>query len=97
MAENNGKAFFNVTNILVTIAIAANGVTWLFIMGLDEKVFKHMTNDEIHAPRSQYVSLTTFDLYQKFRELQINAQDKKINDEFCSLKESINKLGEKRK
>jgi hypothetical protein len=65
---------------------------------LDDKVFKHLTNDEIHAPRSMFVEKTNFDMYQKMRDAQIATNDRTIQeiktmiyDMSCSLRESVKK------
>jgi hypothetical protein len=93
MNDNNDKpTWLNFTNILIGIVIAAHGVTWTAVFNMNDKLFKHMTNDEIHAPRSMYVPSTTFDLYQKFREMQIKTQDDKNNSQYYELRNSIQRI-----
>lgn len=92
MAEPNGNGrkaaseiFRWLTPILLTVSIAILTSINTTVDKLDNKVFKHLTNDEIHAPRSTFVNKSEFDLYQKFR----NDQMTQINNSICDLKNVI--------
>ena len=86
MAEPNGNGrqgseiFRWLTPIMLTVAIAILTSSSNTINKIDDKMFKHLTNDEIHAPRSIFVNKSEFDLYQKFRDSQMVAIDKNICD-----------------
>ncbi len=86
MAEQNGNGrktseiFRWLTPIMLTVAIAILTSLSNTVNKIDDKMFKHLTNDEIHAPRSIFVNKTEFDLYQKFRDNQMVAIDKNICD-----------------
>jgi len=67
-----------VTPVLMSITLAVVANINLKIDRLDDKVFKHLTNDEIHAPRSQFVEETKFELYQKMRDAQIESNENTI-------------------
>jgi hypothetical protein len=90
VAEPNGgrqgsEIFRWLTPIMLTVAIAILTSMSNTVNKIDDKMFKHLTNDEIHAPRSTYVQKTEFDLYQKFR----NEQMTQINSSICDLKNVI--------
>lgn len=52
------------------------------ISKLDDKVFRHLTNDDIHAVRSTMVDKSTFDLINQLRVAQIA----EIKAEICDVK-----------
>ena len=39
---------------------------------LDAKIFKHLTNDELHAPRTLILSKPEFEIYQQMRNKQMD-------------------------
>lgn len=84
MVETNGKHWtenFRIfTPILVTIACFMLGNLISTTNKIDDKLFKHLTNDEIHAPRSCYVEQTSFDMYQKLRDTQMAEMNKHIQE-----------------
>lgn len=47
---------------------------------IDEKLFKHLTNDEIHTVRSTVVSRGEFDIVTKMREMQFTRIDNKLDN-----------------
>jgi hypothetical protein len=80
MSDSSGnkhwtESFRVVTPILVTISIFLLGAILSTVSKLDDKVFKHLTNDEIHAPRSMYTTKGDFEFYQKYRDAQIAKLD----------------------
>ncbi len=95
MVENNNgnrrlsEVFRWLTPILLTTNIAILSSINTTVSKLDDKVFKHMTNDEIHAPRSNYVNKSEFDLYQKFRDNQMARIDNSITEIRDMLREHM--------
>jgi len=51
------------------------------VVSIDDKIFKHLTNEEIHMPRSTIATKGEFDLVYQVRERQ-----------FIELKQAINNL-----
>jgi hypothetical protein len=50
------------------------------IAKLEDRVFQHLANDQIHAPRSQFVSKAEFDLHCRFFEKENDRIVKAIED-----------------
>jgi hypothetical protein len=50
------------------------------ISRLEERIFQHLANDQIHAPRSQFVSKAEFDLHCKFFEKENDRIIRAIED-----------------
>ena len=61
-----------ITPVLVTIALFMLAQIITQVGRVEEKLFHHISNDEIHMPRSQYVSKAEFDLQAKFTEKEID-------------------------
>lgn len=78
--ENNGKWTKFITPVLVTIAIFMLGNITMQINKLEDRVFQHLANEQIHAPRSQFVSKAEFDLHCKFFEKENDRIIKAIED-----------------
>lgn len=55
------------------------------VKDLDTKMFKHITNDEMHSPRSLVVLKPEFQMYYNM----INGQLNSINNEICEIKNYI--------
>jgi hypothetical protein len=66
------------TPYLITIAIFMLGNLINTVNKIDDKLFKHLTNDEIHIPRNTVVSRAEFDLVSTMRERQFNQIDNKL-------------------
>jgi hypothetical protein len=47
---------------------------------MDEKIFKHLTNEEIHTPRGLVVSQEAFVIYQNMRDKEMSSMSKGIED-----------------
>ena len=75
-----------VTPILVTVAIFLIGGVITTTNKIDEKLFKHLTNDEIHCPRGIMVTRAEFDLTAKLRDSQIQAIKEIVKDELTQLR-----------
>lgn len=69
-----------ITPVLVTIAIFMLGNITMQISRLEERIFQHLANDQIHAPRSQFVSKAEFDLHCKFFEKENDRIIKALED-----------------
>ncbi|RJP27351.1 MAG: hypothetical protein C4533_07790 [Candidatus Omnitrophota bacterium] len=79
MENNKGWTKF-ITPVLVTIAIFMLGNITMQLSRLEDRVFQHLANDQIHAPRSQFVSKAEFDLHCKFSEKENGQILKAIDD-----------------
>ena len=69
-----------ITPVLVTIAIFMLGNIMAQVGRVDEKLFHHLANDEIHMPRSLYVSKAEFDIQSRFIEKENDRIIKAIDD-----------------
>lgn len=80
----NGNWTKYITPVLVTIALFMLGSIMAQVSRVDEKLFHHLANDEIHMPRSLYVSKAEFDIQSRFIEKEndriIKAIDELKND-----------------
>jgi hypothetical protein len=67
-------------------ALSQNGAMVLAkVNDIDGKLFKHLTNDELHSPRSLTMSKAEFDMYSKFRDQQFV----KIENNIIDIKELV--------
>jgi len=93
MSENgNGKKswtenFRIFTPILVTISIFLLGAILSTMNRIDENLFKHLTNDEIHTPRAVVITRAEFDIYQNFR----NKQNDDLKSSLCRIEDLLSK------
>lgn len=83
-AENSWVGWFRfVTPILVTIALfmisniqhqneASHKEIMNKVDSIDDKLFKHLTNDEMHCPRTLTMSKAEFSIYQEMRQKQMD-------------------------
>ncbi|MDD5500534.1 hypothetical protein BU251_09150 [Candidatus Velamenicoccus archaeovorus] len=78
--QNSGNWTKYITPVLVTIAIFMLGTIMAQVSRIDEKLFQHLANDQIHMPRSQFVSKAEFDLHCKFFEKENDRILKAIDD-----------------
>ena len=60
-----------ITPILVTLCLFLLANINHKVDLIDDKLFKHLTNDEMHSPRSLFVSRAEFSIYQEFRTNQM--------------------------
>jgi hypothetical protein len=61
------------------------------ISALDDKLFKHLTNDEIHTPRSQALSKDEFIMQEKYNDRQMAQIVAALDQLRCELKEARKK------
>jgi len=80
-----------ITPVLVTIAIFMIGNIMAQVGRVDEKLFHHLANDEIHMPRSLYVSKAEFDIQSRFIEKENDRIIKAIDDLRNDLKAEYGK------
>lgn len=78
--QNSGNWTKYITPVLVTIVIFMLGTIIAQVNRIDEKLFQHLANDQIHMPRSQFVSKAEFDLHCKFFEKENDRILKAIDD-----------------
>jgi len=83
---NKGNWTKYITPVLVTIAIFMLGNITMQIARMDEKLFHHLCNADIHMPRSQFVSKAEFDVQCKFVEKENDRIIKAIDDLRCESK-----------
>ena len=76
-----------ITPYLVTISIFILGGVLTTVNKIDDKLFKHLTNDDIHVVRSTVVSKAEFDIVTEMRKMQFT----KIEAEICNLSRVIEK------
>jgi hypothetical protein len=82
----NGNWTKFITPVLVTIAIFMLGVVMAQVNRIDEKLFHHLANDEIHMPRSLYVSKAEFEMQSRFIEKENDRIIKAIDELKSDLK-----------
>lgn len=56
------------------------------IDAVDTKLFKHLTNDEIHIPRTMIVGQEAFLTYQKMRDTQMNDMKSELREGLADIK-----------
>ncbi len=82
--QTNGSWTKYITPVLVTIAIFMLGTIMAQVNRIDEKLFHHLANDELHTPRSLVVSKAEFEIHCRFFEKEndriIRAIDELRND-----------------
>lgn len=75
-----------ITPVLVTIAIFMLGNIMAQVGRVDDKLFHHLSNDEIHMPRSQFVTKVEFDLHSRFSDKETERILKAIDELRSDLK-----------
>ena len=78
--QNGGGWTKFITPVLVTIAIFMLGTIMAQVSRIDEKLFHHLANDEIHMPRSLYVSKAEFEMQGRFIEKENDRIIKAIDE-----------------
>jgi len=78
--QNGGGWTKFITPVLVTIAIFMLGTIMTQVSRIDEKLFHHLANDEIHMPRSLYVSKAEFEMQGRFIEKENDRIIKAIDE-----------------
>jgi len=90
--EDRNSNWKYVTPSLVTILIFLMATTFSTVNKIDSKVsdidnklFTHLTNDEIHMPRVNVVSKSEFEIYRIYNE----KQDEKICEALTSMEDYL--------
>ncbi len=78
-----------ITPVLVTIAIFMLGNIMAQVGRVEEKLFHHLSNDEIHMPRSQFVTKAEFEMQSRFAEKETERILKAIDE----LRSDVKKEG----
>jgi hypothetical protein len=89
--ESNGHKHWTenwraLTPILVTVAVFMLGSLQSTVWKIDDKMFKHFTNEEIHIPRSTVVTKAEFDLMTKMRDKQVEDLKEVVKDGITQLR-----------
>lgn len=69
-----------ITPALVAVAIFMLGTIMTQVKSIDDKLFHHLANDEIHTPRSQVVSKAEFEIHCHFIEKENDRIIRAIDD-----------------
>ena len=69
-----------ITPVLVTITIFMLGNIMAQMGRVEERLFHHLSNDEIHMPRSQFVSKAEFEIQSRFVEKENDRILRAIDD-----------------
>jgi len=97
MPDNNGKRswteYFRILTPFLLLILTFVGSTINSrldrlqdsIIVLDDKIFEHLTNEELHMPRTYVVTKSEFDLVSKIREQQFA----RIETELCNIRDEI--------
>ena len=80
-----------ITPVLVTIAIFMLGNITGQVYRIEDKLFHHLANDEIHMPRSQFVSKAEFEIQSRFIEKENDRILRAIDDLRNDLKAEYGK------
>jgi hypothetical protein len=73
------------TPILITVGVFLLGNIQSTVKGIDDKLFKHLTNDEIHTPKSVVVTRPEFNIYQEMR----NKEMENLRLGICEIKDML--------
>jgi len=60
-----------ITPFLLLVMTAIGGSINSRLTDIDNKMFKHLTNDELHCPRSLMVTKAEYNIYQTMRDRQM--------------------------
>ena len=89
--DTNGNKLFSATNLILTLLVTINlfgfSVVFTRLGEIDNKVFVHMTNSDIHIPRGAIVGKDEFNIYQTFREKQLND----MKEMMCEIRDMLKK------
>lgn len=94
--KQNGRSwteyFRVITPVLVTIGVFMLGQINTQVTDLNNKIFKHLTNDDIHTPRGMMVGKGEFEIVQKFRDMQLSEFNVKLDKNMCDIKDTLKDL-----
>lgn len=81
-----------ITPILITIALFMLGSIDRKVEDIDQKLFKHLTNDDIHTPKDIVVTRAEFNIYQNMREKQMCDLRDGLNSRIDGLRGSMDRV-----
>ena len=94
--QGNGKGvklmfewFRLITPTLVTLNLFFLGTINFQLHEIDSKMFKHLTNDEMHTPRGMIVTKGEFEMHCAFAKQNVDMILRSIEKTECDLKEYI--------
>lgn len=70
-----GKAIVGGIGVLLSTITFISTITLQQVDKIDQKLFKHLTNDEIHMPTQQITPLVAFDSYKEYAAMQRSYSD----------------------
>lgn len=96
MSDNGNKIFASemfrwITPIFLLVLSGLGSITVNKLNDIDDKLFKHLTNDELHSPRSVTTNKVEFALYREM----VDGQYRQIIGEICEIKNYL-MTGEKK-
>lgn len=97
MEEKNGKRQFSevfrwITPVMITIGIFILGGIQSTVKDIDTKLFRHLTNDEIHCPKSVVVTKPEFNIYQEFRQKQMTEMRDNLTERINGIRVSVDRI-----
>ena len=96
MENNNKKSWTEYFRIITPfLLVVLNGFGFLLygkLTDMDNKLFLHLTNDQIHCPKEDMVSKGEFDIVSKFRDKQIDDIKDAIKYELQQMRIEIRNL-----
>jgi len=78
-----------ITPILVTVSIFIMGTVNYRVNSIDTKLFQHLTNHELHYPRSLMVSDAVFKEHNRVSEERYKYMEKTLEKFESSIKEYV--------
>lgn len=86
------KNYYEFLRLITPAGVTISIVMLTLISGnldkLDDKMFVHFTNDEMHVPRGYIVTKAEFELYKNFE----NEKNKRMFDDVNEIKSDIKEL-----
>ena len=74
-----------ITPFLLLVLTAIGGSINSRLSDIDSKLFKHLTNDEMHSPRSIMVTKAEYSIYQTMRDRQMADIKEQLSRIECSI------------
>jgi hypothetical protein len=86
---DNGRSwtehFRIITPFLLLVLTAIGGSINSRLTDIDTKLFKHLTNDELHCPRSLMVTKAEYNIYQTMRDRQMMDIKEQLSRIECNM------------
>lgn len=81
-----------ITPILITICLFYLNSIDRKVDCIDDKLFKHLTNDDLHPPKTLIVTKAEFVIYQDMRQRQMDEIRNSLNARFDGLRNSVDRM-----